>query len=109
VRDAHPCRGGRKIRAVLAREEGATAPAAGTITAIPRRHGRVALADSLRRQPRWRFERAAPDELWQMDLKGHLPCRGAAATRSPPSTTTPATPCRLMPAPTSRVPPCGRA
>lgn len=51
----------------------AAAPAASTVAAILRRHGRIALADDPQRQPCRRFERATPDELWQMDFKGHLP------------------------------------
>ena len=73
VREAHPCWGGRKIRAVLAREGGAAVPAASTITAILRRKGRIAPEASLARQPCRRFERAAPNELWQLDFKGHFP------------------------------------
>jgi transposase InsO family protein len=72
VREAHPSWGGRKIKAVLAREEGAHLPAASTVTAILRRHGRIARLDSLQRQPCRRFERALPNELWQMDFKGHF-------------------------------------
>jgi transposase InsO family protein len=47
-------------------------PAASTITAILRRHGRL---DGPRAgQPReWqRFEHPAPNDLWQMDFKGHF-------------------------------------
>jgi transposase InsO family protein len=73
VRDAHPCWGGRKIRTVLARAQGTAVPAASTVTAILRRHGRIAPEASLARQPCRRFERATPNELWQMDFKGHLP------------------------------------
>jgi transposase InsO family protein len=45
-------------------------PAASTITAILRRHGRIEQEESLRRAPVQRFEREAPNELWQMDFKG---------------------------------------
>src|SRR5580698_4132154 len=35
-----------------------------------RRHGRIEQEESLRRAPVQRFEREAPNELWQMDFKG---------------------------------------
>lgn len=72
VRRDHPAWGGRKIRAVLLRRGLAVVPAASTITAILRRHGRL---DGPRTdQPRaWqRFAHLRPNELWQMDFKGPL-------------------------------------
>ena len=72
VRTAHPAWGGRKIRRILEREGLASPPSASTITAILRRHGlldgpRAGLArDGLR------FEHPEPNELWQMDFKGHI-------------------------------------
>ena len=72
VRRAHPVWGGRKIRRVLQNQGVADPPSASTITAILRRHD---LLDGARAgQPRdWvRFEHAAPNELWQMDFKGHF-------------------------------------
>jgi len=47
-------------------------PSASTITAILHRHGRIADAASAGHKPFKRFERAAPNELWQMDYKGHF-------------------------------------
>ena len=71
VRRAHPAWGGRKIRKVLERK-GIEAPSASTITEILRRSG--LLTGPGAGQPRaWRrFEHAAPNELWQMDFKGHF-------------------------------------
>jgi transposase InsO family protein len=72
LRRQHPAWGGRKLRARLRAEGVAKVPAASTITAILGRHG---LLDSDRAgQPRdWqRFEHAAPNDLWQMDFKGHV-------------------------------------
>jgi transposase InsO family protein len=75
VRQAHPAWGGRKIRAVLC-AEGLPAPSASTITSILARHHLIAPeATLLRLQPR-RFEAAGPNDLWQMDFKGHLPLVG---------------------------------
>lgn len=64
--------GGRKIKRVL-ENQGGPAPAASTITEILRRHGK--LEQRAHEHPgRWqRFERAEPNELWQLDFKGHFP------------------------------------
>lgn len=72
VREAHPYWGGRKIRAKLLELGEAQVPSASTITAILQRHG---LLDENRRETRdWqRFEHEAPNQLWQMDFKGHFP------------------------------------
>ena len=50
-------------------------PSASTITAILHRHGRIAAAAGAGHKPFERFERAAPNELWQMDYKGHFATR----------------------------------
>ena len=75
VRDEHPAWGGRKIRRRLQDVKHQPAPSAGTITAILHRHGRIAGAASAGRKAFERFERAAPNELWQMDYKGHFATR----------------------------------
>jgi transposase InsO family protein len=64
--------GGRKIGRVL-RDRGAEGvPAPSTITAILRRHGRLEAGAAGHPGPLQRFERATPNELWQMDFKGHF-------------------------------------
>lgn len=73
VREQHPAWGGRKIRARLAALGHTGLPAVSTITAILHRHGRITDAASLARQPDQRFERSAPNELWQIDFKGEFP------------------------------------
>lgn len=71
LRRSHPCWGGRKIAAVLARE-GHAGVAPSTVTGILRRAG-VALGTEAGRGPPWqRFEADAPNALWQMDFKGHV-------------------------------------
>lgn len=74
VRTAHPAWGGRKIRAYLRNRPNPnpTIPAASTITEILRRHGQ--LLGPRAGQPRdWqRFEHDSPNNLWQMDFKGHF-------------------------------------
>jgi transposase InsO family protein len=71
VRDEHPAWGARKIEAVLERRGVEGVPAASTITQILRRGGRLG---PVRERPVTvgRFERAKPNELWQMDFKGHF-------------------------------------
>lgn len=63
--------GGRKLRRRLQDLGGQAVPAASTCTAILRR---AALLNADRAQgPLQRFERAQPNELWQMDHKGDFP------------------------------------
>src|SRR5882724_6602535 len=75
VRDAHPAWGGRKIRRRLRDLGHQAVPSVSTITAVLHRNGRIAMAASAQHQPFERFERAAPNELWQMDYKGHFATR----------------------------------
>jgi transposase InsO family protein len=72
VRDEHPSWGGRKIHHRLKNLGVASVPAASTITAILHRHGRISGEDSLKHRALLRFERAVPNELWQMDFKGEF-------------------------------------
>ena len=69
VRAEHPAWGARKIRAVLARA-GHAAPACSTVHQVLRRHGLVLPAPGGERAS-LRFEADAPNDLWQMDFKGH--------------------------------------
>lgn len=72
-RQAHPAWGGRKIRRVLQDDGMAQAPAASTVTAILRRH-RLLDGPGAGEARAWqRFESASPNDLWQMDFKGHVP------------------------------------
>lgn len=71
VRAAHPAWGGRKIARVL-RGNHDLALLPSTVTAILHRHGLIEAAASERSRPWQRFERALPNELWQMDFKGHF-------------------------------------
>jgi transposase InsO family protein len=70
LRDVHPTWGGRKLSARL-EHRGQVAPQPSTVTEILRRHGRL---ESAERVPHaWRrFERPVPNQLWQMDFKGHV-------------------------------------
>ena len=65
--------GGRKIKGWLENAGEPDIPAASTITAILRRHDRLTEAGAAQHPGPWqRFEREAPNELWQMDFKGHF-------------------------------------
>ena len=72
VRDAHPAWGGRKIGRRLCDLGHDGVPRASTITEILRRHGRLASTGRGSHTPPQRFERSQPNELWQMDFKGHF-------------------------------------
>lgn len=75
LRTAHPAWGGRKLRARLLAMGVVTppaVPAASTITAILRRHERLDPAASAKHTAWTRFEHGAPNDLWQMDFKGHV-------------------------------------
>ena len=69
VRDAHPAWGARKIARCLERE-GLKAPAVSTVHEVLRRHGRIVASASWCGRPYQRFEKPAPNLLWQMDFKG---------------------------------------
>ena len=75
LRDAHPAWGARKIAHCLKREETAC-PAPSTVHEILRRHGRIVAAPG-GPAAQHRFEKPAPNLLWQMDFKG--PCRWRTA------------------------------
>jgi transposase InsO family protein len=83
VRDEHPAWGGRKIRRRLQDLTHHSVPSASTITAVLHRNGRIASAAGAGHRRFVRFERAAPNELWQMDYKGHF---ATAAGRCHPLT-----------------------
>lgn len=68
VRDEHPAWGARKIARRLADLE-LTPPAPSTVHAILLRNDRI-LPQHRAQQAYGRFEREAPNQLWQMDFKG---------------------------------------
>ena len=73
VRQQHPAWGGRKIRRVLLNQGTIMAPAPSTIGRILHRQGWIASEESSKHRAFVRFEKAHPNELWQMDFKGHVP------------------------------------
>jgi transposase InsO family protein len=75
LRRQHPAWGGRKLRARLLALQAvseAELPAASTITEILRRHQLLDAAEASKHQAFTRFERPRPNDLWQMDFKGHF-------------------------------------
>jgi transposase InsO family protein len=62
--------GGRKIADVLERKGALVVPSPSTITEILRRHGKLDRHSAEHPGSYRRFERAQPNELWQMDFKG---------------------------------------
>lgn len=76
IRRSHPSWAGRKIHHVLRRPGVSPLPHPHTITGILHRHGLIAAEDSAKHRPFQRFERAQPNDLWQMDFKGHFSVAG---------------------------------
>jgi transposase InsO family protein len=72
VRTEHPAWGGRKIARRLKDLGQEAIPAPSTVTAILKRHGVELGAHGGGQSAFTRFERARPNELWQMDFKGHV-------------------------------------
>ncbi len=72
VREAHPTWSGYKIKANLKRKGWEGLPAHSTITEILRRYGKIDPEESLKHRPQQRFEMEQPNQLWQMDFKGHF-------------------------------------
>jgi transposase InsO family protein len=71
LRRQYPGWCGRKLRRRL-QDLAEPTPAASTCTEILRR-AHLLSSPALAVQPLQRFERVAPNELWQMDFKGHFP------------------------------------
>jgi transposase InsO family protein len=67
VRDAHPAWGARKIQNQV--EDG---PAVSTVHAILKRNDRIVRGEQQPQRAWQRFEHEQPNQLWQMDHKGHF-------------------------------------
>jgi transposase InsO family protein len=74
MRDVHPAWGARKIARCLERD-GVSCPAHSTVHGILQRHGRITPPPG-GAAAHLRFEMAEPNQLWQMDFKGHRPLSG---------------------------------
>ena len=72
LRGKHPAWGGRKLAGRLLDLGHPGVPRPSTITAILKRHQLLNPQESVKHQAFHRFERASPNELWQMDFKGEF-------------------------------------
>ena len=75
LRKEHPVWGGRKLKSRLETLGYQDVPAASTITEILRRKGLLDPAESLKHTAFISFEHPEPNDLWQMDFKGHFATR----------------------------------
>ena len=76
LRREHPTKGGHVLARMLEDRGHERVPSKSTITAILRRHGLIEPSESAKHEPYKRFEHDEPNDLWQMDFKGHIPMRG---------------------------------
>jgi transposase InsO family protein len=67
-------------------EQAKHVPSASTITEILRRHGKLDPVQAGKRRAPKRFEHPAPNQLWQMDFKGHFGLMDGLGTRCHPLT-----------------------
>lgn len=72
ARIQHPTWGPRKLRRYLEDKGVADLPATSTIAAILKRNGFITPEESQQHKAWKRFVKEAPNELWQMDYKGHF-------------------------------------
>jgi transposase InsO family protein len=72
LRRRHPTWGPRKLQRRLVDLGRKALPAVSTLGRILRRHGCIEAATSAAHRPLQRFCRAEPNQLWQMDFKGHF-------------------------------------
>ncbi len=72
IRQTHPAWGGRKIRARLEKLGHSNVPAASTITGILHSKQLINLDESIKHTKFISFEHPHPNDLWQMDFKGHF-------------------------------------
>ncbi len=75
LRKRKPSWGGRMIRSYLLNHGEKNVPAHSTITDILHRHGYIRDEESIKRKKIKRFEHKMPNDLWQIDFKGHFQIR----------------------------------
>jgi transposase InsO family protein len=71
-RETHPSWGGRKLKRFLENDDNAGVPSASTITQILRRNDKLDGPRSGEKRDYLSFEHPEPNDLWQMDFKGHF-------------------------------------
>ena len=72
ARGEHPTWGARKLKRFLQDKGYDKLPAVSTISDILSRNGCIAPEESQIHTPYKRFEKEAPNRMWQMDFKGHF-------------------------------------
>ena len=70
ARMRHPAWGARKLKRYLENQGHTGLPAQSTICEILKRNGMVSPEESAARIPFKRFEKEAPNDMWQVDFKG---------------------------------------
>lgn len=75
LRETHKTWGGRKLNRRLTVLGNRDVPSPSTITTILHRHEKIDLDESAKHRPFCSFEHPYPNDLWQMDFKGHFPIR----------------------------------
>ena len=73
LRREHPTKGGHVLARMLKDRGHNSVPSKSTITSVLRRHRLIEPAESLKHKAYRRFEHQRPNDLWQMDFKGHIP------------------------------------
>lgn len=71
IRNKFPAWGARKLRQYLI-NQGTNVPSESTFNRILLKHGLITNEASKKREKYIRFEKENPNELWQMDFKGHF-------------------------------------
>ena len=71
LRQQHPAWGPRTLHSVLS-SDGVDIPGVSTVHAILKRNGLIDPLESTKHRAFVRFEHAQPNDLWQMDFKGHF-------------------------------------
>lgn len=72
VRYLHPAWAGEKIKAYLKNNGYPKLPSEKTIDRILKRYGLITIEESEKHKPWMRFEHENPNDLWQIDFKGHF-------------------------------------
>jgi transposase InsO family protein len=72
IRQLHPAWSGEKLRNYLYSKGYQQLPVEKTIDRILKRHGLITIEESEKHKPWKRFEHENPNDLWQMDFKGHF-------------------------------------
>ena len=72
LRKKYPAIGAVKLRTMMSNSGCTNLPCARTFNNVFQRHGLIQQEDSRAATPHQRFEKSAPNEMWQADFKGHF-------------------------------------